>query len=104
MSAITRDCPIECLASLLSRSTLAALVDGVEGSPATVGQVVELYEQGRLPDIYDNSSGRVGEIRWCLTAAKLVEADARLVVRRRYIRETKLGNGHHLSCPGGSTW
>ena len=75
-NAITRDCPIACLASLLTRSTLEALIAGIEGEPATVRQVIELYEQHRLRDIYGISSGRTGEIRWALVHAGLLEPNS----------------------------
>jgi hypothetical protein len=72
MDAIRRDCPIECLAPLLPRQTMAALTAGM-GSPATVGQVVELYEQRKLMEIYGISTGRLGEIRRSLVKAGLIE-------------------------------
>lgn len=81
MDAIRRDCPIECLASLLSRQTFAALTAGMRSS-ATVGQVVELYEQHRLMEIDGISTGRLGEIRRSLVEARLIESDGRPVVRR----------------------
>ena len=73
MHAVTPDCSIECLAPALSRSTLGALLLGIDGSPVTVGHVIELYKQGRLQDIYNISSGRAGEIKRCLVAAGLIE-------------------------------
>jgi len=60
MYVITRTCPIECLAPLLSRKTFSALAAGMQCSPATVGQVIELYEQGQLQDIENISTGRAG--------------------------------------------
>jgi hypothetical protein len=66
---------------LLSRQTFAALVKGI-GSPATVGQVIELCEQHRLMKIDGISTGRLGEIRRSLVEAGLIESDERPVVRR----------------------
>jgi hypothetical protein len=95
MDAINRDCPIECLAALLSRQTLAALVNGIDGSPATVGQVVELYEQHRLNEIPGISTGRTGEIRRCLVEAGLIESDGRPILKQRWVRDTSVVYRHH---------
>lgn len=98
MYVVTRDCPIQCLAPLLSRMTLAALVVGLPAPPATVGQLIEMYEQGRLTDVYNISSGRVGEIRSCLIQAKLVDPDSRHGSKRDGATGATV-NGHHVSCP-----
>jgi hypothetical protein len=60
MYVIKRSCPVECLAPVLNRLTFASLVEGMKGSSggATVGEVIELYEQGRLMAIHNISSGR----------------------------------------------
>ena len=75
MHVITRDCAIECLAALLSVPTLGALASGIGEAPATVGQVIELYEQRRLMNIHNISSGRAGEIKRCLMTIGLIEAE-----------------------------
>jgi hypothetical protein len=93
MGVMSRDCPIECLAPLLSRQTLAALTAGI-GSPVTVGQVIELYEQRRLMELENISTGRMGEIRSCLVEAGLIEPDGRPVFRRKQGRDTSVGCGH----------
>jgi hypothetical protein len=98
MDAIRRYCPIECLAPLLSRQTMAALTAGM-GSPATVGQVVELYEQRRLMEIYGISTGRLGEIKRSLVKAGLIEPGGRPVFRRRRPRDRSVGCGHCEGCP-----
>ena len=91
MYGITQDCPIECLAPLLSRQTLATLVNGIDGSPATVGQLIELYDQRRLMEIHGISTGRLGEIRRSLVEAKLIEADGRPILRRSTIANVETG-------------
>lgn len=45
MDSITKNCPIACLAPLLSSRAFTALADGLKNAHATVGQVMELYEQ-----------------------------------------------------------
>jgi len=99
MYVITRTCPIECLAPLLSRKTFSALAAGMQCSPATVGQVIELYEQGQLQDIENISTGRAGEIRRSLIEAKLIELNSRPIIRRRTVRDASVPDGHHASCP-----
>jgi hypothetical protein len=54
MDGISRQCPVECLVSLLSRPTLDALISGLED--ATVGQVIELHERGLLGRNYNIGS------------------------------------------------
>jgi hypothetical protein len=83
---ISPDCPIACLGSLLSRPTVDALLVGVEGSPARVGQVVELYEQNMLREIYNIGSGRAGEIRRALAEIGLIDPEGRPPVGRRHVR------------------
>lgn len=73
MSTITKDCPIECLAPLLSRATFDALAAGIDSDPATVAHVIALYEHGGLMNLYNISSGRAGEIGRCLVAAGMIE-------------------------------
>lgn len=85
MDVISKDCPIACLAAVLSRTTLdtlVAVIVGHDSSPATVGQVVELYEQDRLMKLYNISSGRLGEIRRGLVAVGLVEVGIEPLVGR----------------------
>jgi len=93
MDAINRDCPIECLAALLSRQTLAALANGIDGSPATVGQVIELYDQHRLMEIHGISTGRLGEIKRSLIEAKLIESSGQPDIN-------SVAHGHRATCPG----
>jgi hypothetical protein len=99
MYVITRTCPIECLAPLLSRTTFAALADGLDGCPATVGQVIELYRQRRLMDIYNISSGRTGEIRHSLIQGGLIEPSSKPATKLDFAREVMTSTGHHASCP-----
>jgi len=75
MHVITRKCSLECLEPLLSRMTFAALVEGIEGSQDTsVGRVIELYEQRKLMDIKNISTGRCGEIGRCLVRVGVIDA------------------------------
>lgn len=97
MDGITKDCPIECLASMLSTATYAALTAGLE-DPATVGQVVDLYEQGKLVKIHNIRWGRIGEIRRCLAAAGVIKASIEQVSRPRETRRILAQDGHHTSC------
>lgn len=96
MYVVTRECPIQCLAPFLSSLTYNALLDGVAGSPATVGQVVELYECGRLMDIHNIGAGRMGEIRRSLIEAKLIDPAGRLIISPR-VQETSAPR-HHVTC------
>jgi len=97
MYVITRSCPIECMAPLLNRFTFAALAAGMSGSPATVRQAIERYEQGTLTNIYNISSGRVGEIRSSLIEAKLIDPDSKYGSKRASERDT-VPYGHHVTC------
>lgn len=100
MSVVKLSCPIECLAPLLNRCTFAALAAGMSDSPATVGRVIELYEQGRLTKIYNISSGRVGEIRSSLIQAKLIDRNSKHGGKRA--GELDIApNGHHVRCREG---
>jgi hypothetical protein len=98
MYVITPDCPIECLAPLLSLPTYTALVAALE-SPATVGQVVDLYEHGGLLDLYNIGSGRAGEIRRCLLQCGLIRSDRSSVITRRSVLNASVPRGHDASCP-----
>lgn len=81
---ISADCPVECLAPLLESRVLGRLAraDGHHGEqvascgvPATVGDVVRLYRQGRLGEI--GGLGRLGirEIGQALVSHGLVAAE-----------------------------
>ena len=102
MHVITRSCPVACLAPLLSRVTFCALAEGMQGSPATVGQVVELYEQRRLIEIENISTGRCGEIRRSLVKAGLIEAEGRGIVTRGGGRNGLVAWGHGVEGRDGS--
>ena len=82
--AVTADCPVECLAPLLGSRVVGRLAraDGRHGKqvascgvPATVGDVVRLYRQGRLGEIA--GLGRLGirEIGLALVSHGLVAAE-----------------------------
>ncbi|MGH3398092.1 MAG: hypothetical protein ACRDPO_25740, partial [Streptosporangiaceae bacterium] len=74
MHVLEPSCSVRCLEAELSRGTYHALVIGIPRTSATVGDVLGLYRQGRLGDIYNISTGRIGEIRRALTRAGLLSA------------------------------
>jgi hypothetical protein len=86
------------LASVLSRVTYETLVAGIEASPATVGDVAELCEQGRLIELPGIATGRLGEISRCLVALELVEPEGGeaiwLIRRELYVVEHGVGCVH----------
>jgi hypothetical protein len=98
--AIKRSCPIECLEPLLNRLTFAALAEELKHSPgtATVGAVIELYEQNRLTDIYNISTGRAGEIRSSLIRVGLIDPASRIGCKHVNGRG-EVRHGHHVTCP-----
>lgn len=80
---ITVDCPVGCLASLLGSRVLGRLAraDGRHGEqvascgvPATVGDVVRLYRQGRLGEIGGLGPLSIREIGLVLVSRGLVAA------------------------------
>ena len=98
--AITRNCAIACLAPLLTRPTLDALVAGFAGhndSPATVGQLIGLYELHGLTGIFNIGTGRAGEIRWALVKAGLIDPGSVPLVRQR-TQAGQASGGHSRSC------
>ena len=81
---ITGDCPVECLAALLESRVLGRLAraDGRHGeqvascgAPATVGNVVRLYRQGRLGEIGGLGPLGIREIGQALVSHGLVAAE-----------------------------
>jgi hypothetical protein len=81
---ITGDCPVECLAPLLESRVLGRLAraDGRHGeqvascgAPATVGDVVRLYRQGRLSEIGGLGPLGIREIGQGLVSHGLVAAE-----------------------------
>jgi hypothetical protein len=88
---ITSDCPIACLAPLLTPRTLDILITGTEGSAATVGQVVEIYEKDELRKVFGIGPSRYGEICWALVQTALVEQTWVSYMKRR-VREGKWGH------------
>lgn len=81
---ITGDCPVECLAALLESRVLGRLAraDGRHGEqvascgvPATVGDVVRLYRQGRLGEIGGLGPLGIREIGQALVSHGLVAAE-----------------------------
>jgi hypothetical protein len=81
---ITGDCPVECLAALLESRVLGRLAraDGRHGEqvascgvPATVGDVVRLYRQGRLGEIGGLGLQGIREIGQALVSHGLVAAE-----------------------------
>lgn len=94
---VSPHCPIACLGSLLSRPTVDALLVGVDGSPARVGQVVELYEQNLLREIYNIGSSRAGEIRRALAEIGLIDPKRRPPIERYHVRRHDEA-GHAKGC------
>lgn len=75
---IIPDCPIDCLQTVLSGAAfnhLARCYDAPFDQPRTVGDVVELYQRGRLGAIRGLGSRRIGEIQASLIFAGLVLSD-----------------------------
>lgn len=98
---VTRDCPVACLAPLLTRPTFDALAAGVVGhndAPATVGQVIELYEQNLLRDVRNIGPSRAGEIRRALVQAGLIEPNT-APLAMRWVRNGTESDGHHQHAP-----
>ena len=72
---IRADCPVACLRAVLSAKTLNPLLRAYmppSGTPSTVGDVVELYQKGLLPDVEYLGPRRIGEIEICLILAGLL--------------------------------
>lgn len=88
---ITPDCPIACLAPLLTPRTLDALMAGSEGLAATVGQIVEVYEKDKLQKVHGIGSSRFGEICWALAQTGLVEQTWVSYMKRR-VRDGEWGH------------
>jgi hypothetical protein len=81
--AITADCPVECLGSVLSERVLHRLAraDGrgvavaPGGPPVSVGDVVRRYREGRLGEIAGLGARGISEIEAGLVFAGLLLAD-----------------------------
>ena len=94
---ITADCPVDCLAPLLSSRVFGRLAraQGRHGEPvascgvpATVGDVVRLYRQGRLGEIAGLGARSITEIEAGLVLAGLL-LDASPAPRRQpHARQT----------------
>lgn len=72
---ISAECPIDCLQTVLSATVfgyLARCYDAPFDPPQTVGETVELYQQGRLSAIGGLGRRRIGEIEASLVYAGLV--------------------------------
>jgi hypothetical protein len=78
---VTVDCPVDCLAQLLASRVLHRLAraEGRRGeavarcgAPATVGDVVRLYREGRLGEIAGLAASSLTEIEAGLVFAGLV--------------------------------
>ncbi len=71
---VTRDCPVECLLTVLSMNSFNALTraDGAPfADPRTVGDVVDLYTRRRLRKIRGLGPRRISEIEAALVLAGL---------------------------------
>ena len=72
---ITLECPIDCLKAVLSArafNPLARAYHAPFDPPRTVGDVVRLYEQRRLGEVWNLGPRRIGEIEVALVFAGLV--------------------------------
>jgi hypothetical protein len=81
---ITKDCPVTCLLTVMSRAAWIPLSRGrscLSEPPQTVGDVLGLYRDDRLGDIWNLGPRRVGEIE-----AALVLAGFDLSVLRHHAR------------------
>lgn len=67
---LSRDCPAECLAWVLSRMALNPLL-GHLSHLGTVGNVMDMYQQERLGEIWQLGPRRIGEIGIALRYAGL---------------------------------
>ena len=75
---VTRDCPVECLLTVLSMNSFNALTraDGAPfAEPRTVGDVVDLYTRRQLRKIRGLGPRRISEIEAALVLAGLNLAD-----------------------------
>jgi hypothetical protein len=81
---VTADCPVDCMAPLLGSRVVGRLAraDGRHGeqvascgTPATVGDVVRLYRQGRLGEIGGLGAVSIREIGLALGSHGLVAAE-----------------------------
>lgn len=71
---VQADCPVGCLAAVLSAKAFAPLRRAYMAPyepPRTVGDVVQLLQQGRLAEIRGLGPRRIGEIEMCLVLAGL---------------------------------
>ena len=71
---ITPDCPIDCLKAVLSGMAFNPLARAYEASfdpPSTVGDVLKLYREHRLGEIWGLGRRRIGEIEVGLVFAGL---------------------------------
>jgi len=71
---VTRDCPVECLLTVLSRNSFNPLTrayDAPFAEPRTVGDVVDLYTRRQLRKIRGLGPRRTSEIEAALVLAGL---------------------------------
>jgi hypothetical protein len=76
--AFTPDCPIDCLMAVISRATfgpLARAYDAPFDPPETVGQVIDLLQQGRLGQAAGLGPRRLEDIEAALVHAGVVVGD-----------------------------
>jgi hypothetical protein len=71
---VTRDCPVECLLTVLSRNSFNPLTRAYDApfpEPRTVGDVIDLYTRSQLRKIRGLGPRRVSEIEAALVLAGL---------------------------------
>jgi hypothetical protein len=73
---VAADCPVGCLAGLLSRHALNRLLPALEGPgrDGTVGDVAGLHRARRLDQVRGLGPGRIAEVEEVLLAAGLLDA------------------------------
>lgn len=73
---IAPGCPVDCLRAVVSAAAFNRLAraEGAPFPPVTVGDVIALYQQGRLGDIGGLGRRRIGEIEMSLLFAGLSQA------------------------------
>jgi hypothetical protein len=100
MYVVSRNCAISCLRPFLTPPTLDALIAGIHGSSGRVVQVIELYENDQLVDIFNIGPSRASEIRRALVFTGLVAESNRRTWWHEGIRDER--PEHDEACGTGA--